>query len=104
MKRYIAPQLEVELYALDASIAAGCAITQSYTNALDASCIVGGNDSVFAAGGNVSMGQADSSPKGGSLASGYYSTPNFGNPGVSQANGSCDCYYSAYGVMTLATS
>lgn len=100
MKKYIAPELQVELYTLDASIAAGCAIVDSNT-ATDASCVQGGNAAAFQVGGKVSLG-ASSDGNGGSLEN--YSTPNFGNPGVSQQSGSCDCYYSAYGISLLATS
>lgn len=99
MKKYIAPELQVELYTLDASIAAGCAIVGN--TATDASCVQGGNAAAFQVGGTVSL-VTSSAGNGGSLEN--YSTPNFGNPGVSQQSGGCDCYYSAYGISLLATS
>lgn len=102
MKKYIAPELEVELYALDASIAAGCAIASGNNPSQDVACIVSDNQSLFTADGNAYSD--GTGVRGGSLGNDMYKTPNFGNPGVSQANGSCDCYYSAYGINLLATS
>lgn len=97
MKKYIAPELEVELYSLDASIAGSCVVEKAtQINHAIATCSDNvdayTNENPFSVSGG-GYPTATQAPK-----SNLYATPFNGN----QVD--CSCNETASGVMLLATS